>query len=998
MMMGEASMWRRCSLRFLAIGLVACLILLPAAAGAAALCKDEQPTEQLPTDLKKCAELDPVVRHPDALPLRQYELALNSYVSLMCHRNFAAGWQMDKTVRDTGPFIATLGNGTWSGSYNGTHAPVLVWYSPEIMAWLRANRPSDASKTPAKLAPIPDGAIIVKEMYSPPPASACRIPDLLKLRPNSQGMAVMIRDSAAARDGWFWAAVGWKDYTPDWPPPSSNSPALAGFGQYCTNCHASAVDNQTFASLDNIKGEPGTYLNFLSENFFQQQSDQVVTHFSQVLQHERLRLEEEFKVVRPPAAMSLAFLRSIHPPAAATLPPSSDLDMPSQSFDHTWIPGAGPNAASAFVTSDQCVGCHTAGGTGLQYEMTLPGPNETVYNLSPYGTWRTSPMGLAGRDPIFFAQLASETQTFHAPISPKVQDTCLGCHGIMGQRENAIRSAPGPACPDFLRETVNAVPYPPNPSEALAPLGALARDGVSCTTCHHMVLGKAETAKYQGAPQNRCVAQRQDYLNPNTSGFARTFTGSFFVGATDEVAGPFKDPKQVPMQHALGITPTENATVINSPELCGTCHTVHLPVVQGSTTLSYTFEQTTYPEWAFSAYRTGERPDGKLPFGAGSLAESCQSCHMPNTDSAGKPFVSKIASIQEHSNFPEVENGLPSKDIDLTPREGFARHMLVGLNVFLIDMATQFSDIMGIATQDPMLGSMGVPPLTVTQQAMYRQAANATATIGVSKVQSAGGALTATVTVTNKTGHKFPSGVGFRRAFIDFRVLDESGNVLWESGRTDGAGVIIDQHGDPIAGEYWWKPDCSGRVSTANPHQPHYQVISQQNQAQIYQELVTAPPASGPAHCGVDAKPVGELTTSFLSICAKLKDNRLLPSGFLSLPQRVEISRALGANEAMAEDTSPVGVDGDPAYQKGGGDSFRYQIALADIPGTPASVEAVFYYQATPPFFLQDRFCTATGTDRDRLAYLSGALNLAQTPAQDWKLLLVDSGRIVVPR
>lgn len=46
--------------------------------------------------------------------------------------------------------------------------------------------------------------------------------------------------------------------------------------------------------------------------------------------------------------------------------------------------------------------------------MTAPVPQgEALSNLSPYATWRTSPMGLAGRDPVFFAQLASETPTFH---------------------------------------------------------------------------------------------------------------------------------------------------------------------------------------------------------------------------------------------------------------------------------------------------------------------------------------------------------------------------------------------------------------------------------------------------------------------------------------------------------------------------------------------------------------------------------------------------------
>jgi hypothetical protein len=977
--------------------MIFCITALSAPAGAEVPCADEQKTPQIPTDLALCTKLDPIVRKPGSLPLNQYEIALNTYVTAMCHRNVAAGWKMDKTVRDTGPFIATLGDGSWSGSYNGTHAPVLVWYSPEMIAWLRANRPSDPAKTPAHLAPIPDGAMMVKEMYSPPPASVCRIPDLLKLRPNTQGMAVMVRDTAAARDGWFWAAVGWAGWVPDWPPPTSNSPALAGFGQYCLNCHGSARDNQTFASLSNIQGEPGTYLNFLSENFFQDQSNEVFTRFSQVLQHQRLRLEFNAGFHRAPVKPNPAFLQELQPPVAAAAVAPADLDMPSQSFDHTWIPGAGPNAHSAFVTSDQCVGCHTAGGTGLQYDMTLPARNGTVVNLSPYGTWRTSPMGLAGRDPIFFAQLASETQTFHPATSPKVQDTCLGCHGILGQRQAAVDSAPAANCPDFLRTTVNAVPYPDNnPSVPLAPLGALARDGVSCTACHHMVLGKAETAKYQDAPQNRCVAQRQAYLNPDNTGFARTFTGSFFVGATDQLAGPFTDPKQVPMQHALGISPEDSATVTSS-ELCGTCHSVHLPVMRGTEELDHTYEQTTYPEWAFSAYRTGATPDGKLPFGPGSLAESCQGCHMPNTDSGGKPFRSKIAGIQEYSNFPEVENGLSGKDIDLPVREGFARHVLVGLNVFLIDMAEQFSDVLGIATQDPMLGSMGVPPLDFTRQAIYDQAATRTVGISVSKPQTAGTTLTAGVTVDNKSGHKFPSGVGFRRAFVDFSVLDASGKVLWESGRTDPAGVITDQRGQPIAGELWWKPDCTGRLSPdSNPHQPHYQVISRQDQAQIYQELVTAPPAKGVAQCGPGAPPVGELTTSFLSICGRLKDNRLLPSGFLSLPQRVEISHALGAGADMAEDTSAVGVDGDPDYDHGGKDTLRYEIPLADIPGQPAAVQAVFYYQATPPFFLQDRFCTAQGTDRDRLAYLASGLNLDKTPAQDWKLLLVSTGKVAL--
>ena len=75
-----------------------------------------------------------------------------------------------------------------------------------------------------------------------------------------------------------------------------------------------------------------------------------------------------------------------------------------------------PNARSQMVTSTQCIGCHSSGGTGLQFDMTEPGPDNKMVNVSPYGTWRTSPKGLAGRDPIFFAQLASETETFHPEV------------------------------------------------------------------------------------------------------------------------------------------------------------------------------------------------------------------------------------------------------------------------------------------------------------------------------------------------------------------------------------------------------------------------------------------------------------------------------------------------------------------------------------------------------------------------------------------------------
>ncbi|HWA89474.1 MAG TPA: cytochrome P460 family protein [Rhizomicrobium sp.] len=958
---------------------------------ASTICPEEQAAPQLPSDPALCASLESAVRHPGGFPLNIYEDKLDAFLSHMCHRNEKAGWRVDKFVRDTGPWTGTLVDGQWHGKYFGTHAPVVIWYSPDMVRWLKANRPENGHG-PARPAPVPDGAMMIKEMYTAPAAS-CSAIDPIRLKPTKNGAAVMVRDAKASNDGWFWGWYGFgaeSGWAPDWPAKDTSPYPNMGFGQYCTNCHASAKDHQTFADLRNIKGEPGMPLVFLSQHFFLDPSWE-----SQNLRivHAGVKSAQEAAV---PAYLR-AFLDTFRVPGAVP-DLKSVVPLPPATYDNVWVASGKPTAASQFVTSDQCVGCHSAGGTGLQFDMTEPGPDGLLINVSPYGTWRGSPMGLAGRDPVFYAQLASETETFHPGSSATVQDTCLGCHGNLGQRQAAIDSAAKTgACGQFARETMSAVPYKPdNPMAHLAKYGALARDGISCASCHRMVMGKHDTAKFEKAPQNRCAIERQNALNPGLSGFAKTFTGSYLVGAPDKLYGPFPDPKTMSMLHALGNVPEHNANILAS-EACGSCHTVHLPVMHPDRTIGHVYEQTTYPEWAFSDYRTGTSPDGKLPLGAGPLAQSCQGCHMQNTDASGAPYRSKIASIQEYTNFPQAEHNLSPKDIDLPVREGFAKHTLVGLNVFLLEMAQQSLDLLGIRKADPMLTKLGVDALPVAESAMLDQALHRTAAVSVADVKSEGGTLSARVTVTNKVGHKFPSGVGFRRAFLEFDVLSADEKVLWSSGRTNGAGVIVGPDGTPIAGELWWKGDCSARIDPEKRiHQPHYQEIDREDEAQIYQELVSTPPDRPDAQCHAGDAPQGHLTTSFLSICAKVKDNRLLPHGFLTLEDREKISAALGAGEDMAEESGAMGTGDDPDYAHGGGDTLVYRVKLSQLRGKPDSVRATLYYQATPPFFLQDRFCTSKSADAKRLYYVAGTLKL-KPPMQDWKLKVVESLPVRVP-
>ena len=77
------------------------------------------------------ASSDGVRRHPGAVPLDQYEHTLDDFISHYCHRRLADRWAMDKTVRDAGPFVASLANGAWTGNERATHMPVLIWYSPK---------------------------------------------------------------------------------------------------------------------------------------------------------------------------------------------------------------------------------------------------------------------------------------------------------------------------------------------------------------------------------------------------------------------------------------------------------------------------------------------------------------------------------------------------------------------------------------------------------------------------------------------------------------------------------------------------------------------------------------------------------------------------------------------------------------------------------------------------------------------------------------------------
>jgi hypothetical protein len=371
------------------------------------------------------------------------------------------------------------------------------------------------------------------------------------------------------------------------------------------------------------------------------------------------------------------------------------------------------------------------------------------------------------------------------------------------------------------------------------------------------------------------------------------------------------------------------------------------------------FEQTTYFEWLNSSFANGNY-------------QTCQNCHMPD-NFKGQKLAYQIANIED-ADFPVVPEigtptSLPLDQLILETRTDYGRHQLSGINLFALEMFDQFRTVLGLYATDGLLPD----PLRSTYNGQHNAVdgavtlAQSSAQVSIDSVTASGGQLQADVRVKNLAGHKLPSGVSFRRAFLDFQVLDGSGNVLWESGRTNSKGVITDTKGNPLVTEFF--------SPTQQTYQPHFWAgtggnagnpITSDEQVQIYEELVR--------------DPQGQFTTSFLSLDDKVKDNRVQPQGWSSSGPKGDI-------------TKPEGTDPDPNYQNGCGCSVvRYQLPLTGPLASAAGVQATLYYQSIPPYYLRQRAEDASGPDTARLVKFTNELDVNKyVEISNWKLKIASA-------
>jgi len=130
----------------------------------------------------------------------------------------------------------------------------------------------------------------------------------------------------------------------------------------------------------------------------------------------------------------------------------------------------------------------------------------------------------------------------------------------------------------------------------------------------------------------------------------------------------------------------------------------------------------------------------------------------------------------------------------------------------------------------------------------------------------------------NRSGHKLPTSYPSRRVWLDLRVANPNGRVIFESGRLNADGSIAGADGDTDPGAF----------------EPHHQTIIDANQVQIYEPVM-----------GNTDKAV---TFTLLRASHYVKDNRLTPAGFSKsqVPNDVKVSGAAADDDPDFDDGSDL--------------------------------------------------------------------------------------------
>lgn len=368
-------------------------------------------------------------------------------------------------------------------------------------------------------------------------------------------------------------------------------------------------------------------------------------------------------------------------------------------------------------------------------------------------------------------------------------------------------------------------------------------------------------------------------------GSSKSFSGKFVIDTRQKapdrpIFGPYRDPQQNEMRTSVGFTPVYGPQT-NDSALCATCHTLYTPYVDAEGNIAGEFpEQTVYLEWLHSDY--GEPVGRRHDIGdVKGEVRICQECHMPHSE-AGGVIIAKPAP-------PEAK-----------AKDHFSQHHFVGGNAFMLNILQDNIVPLGITAS--------TAKLEATKTRTVKQLQSNSARLSFLKTKLRDNQLTAEIQVKNNVGHKFPTGFPSRRAWIHLSVRDNNGSMVFESGKPLDNGGITGDNSDDHAG-----------------FEPHYDLITAPDQVQIYESVMG----------NTDA----EVTFTLLRGAGYLKDNRLLPRGFVQKTASPDIA-----------------VYGNARKDKnfiGGTDQITYKINTAEHPA-PFTVKAELFYTPVSFAFMED--------------------------------------------
>lgn len=327
-----------------------------------------------------------------------------------------------------------------------------------------------------------------------------------------------------------------------------------------------------------------------------------------------------------------------------------------------------------------------------------------------------------------------------------------------------------------------------------------------------------------------------------------------------------------------------------------------------------------------------------------SSSALCGSCHTLYTQASGArtPFLEQAPYLEwRNSAYSDEQGKTPESrtcqechmpdagamriarnprgfDFNIATRENVRTHALVGGNAFMLDLLRKNATELGV-TAEP-------EALLRAAAATRAQLSHRTAKIDITKPRRTSTGIEFDVEVTNLSGHKLPSGYPSRRVWLQVEIR-AGRETVFASGALDEKGFL--------------------RGVANDLAEPHRDRIESASQVAIY-EMVA-----------LDTR--GNVTTSLADMAAHRKDTRLLPLGWR-------------ANGPHAEETRPVGVDGDRNFTAGR-DTVTYALALPKSARGALSVIARLNYQAIPAAWAQALRSSSTAASRSFMRMYDAAPN-----------------------